>query len=67
MAEVLLRLLTKAGQQIPNPFGSERQYVKPRLGDGAGDSRTLIGDMSKIGGDLRKVAKRELAKASSAK
>ena len=67
MAEVFLRLLTKAGQQIPNPFGSERQYVKPRAGDSAGDARTLTGDMSKIGGDLRNVTKRELAKATSAK
>lgn len=62
MAETLLRFLARAGAGIPSPFLPERQYVRPQRGDAAKDSILINRDMGKIGSDLRKVAKKELAK-----
>lgn len=62
MAAALVRLLAKAGRKIPNPFGFEREYVRPQHGDAAHDAAKMAGDMRTVGNDMRHVAKRELAK-----
>jgi hypothetical protein len=60
MAEAILKMLANAGKALNNPF-SAGEYVKPTRGDVARDTRTVLGDMKKVGADLKKVTKRELA------
>jgi len=62
MTEAILRLLSRAGRSIPSPFNPQSEYRRPQRGDAARDAAHIAGDMKKIGGDLRKVAKKELAK-----
>lgn len=62
MAEAILRLLAKAGRNIPTPFPPERQYIRPKHGDAALDAVKMGSDMRAIAADLARVANRELAK-----
>lgn len=61
MAELLLRVLARAGHAINNPFSMGSEYVRPRHGDMTRDFHRVARDMKTVGSDLRKVAKKELA------
>jgi hypothetical protein len=54
MAEILLRVLYKAGRTINNPFSMGGSYVEPRRGDAQKDIVKIVGDMRQVGQDLRK-------------
>lgn len=60
MAELLLRVLARAGQTIHNPFSMGRSYIKPRPGEINRDFQKVAKDMSSIGKDMKKTAQREL-------
>lgn len=60
MAELILRALARAGRSINNPFAMNQGYVQPRPGDAQRDFSKVVGDMRKVGTDLREVARKEL-------
>lgn len=60
MAEVLLKMLARAGQTIQNPFSMGGDYIRPRRGEIARDLGRVTGDMKSVGKDLKKAAQREL-------
>lgn len=60
MTKVLLRVLSRAGQSIHNPFAVGNSYVIPKRGDAAGDFQAVTRDMKRVGEDLRVVTTREL-------
>lgn len=60
MAELLLRVLARAGQTIQNPFLMGRDYVRPERGEIARDYQKVVKDMSVVSKDLKKTAQREL-------
>lgn len=62
MAELLLRVLARAGQTIYNPFSMGGEYVRPQKGDLARDFGRIAGDMRIVGADLTTVAVREVSK-----
>ena len=60
MAELLLRVLARAGQTIPNPFSTGRDYVRPQRGEIARDFHKVAQDMNMVSKDLKKTVQREL-------
>lgn len=60
MAELLLRMLVRAGETVHNPFSMGHQYVRPQRGDAAKDLQRVTGDMRRVGADLKKTAQDEL-------
>jgi hypothetical protein len=60
----LIRMLTRAGIVVDNPFHARRQYIRPRPGDAKRDFARVAGDMRMVDRDLRRVAKRELKNPS---
>lgn len=60
MAELLMRALARAGRSINNPFAMNQGYVQPRAGDAQRDFGKVMGDMRKVGKDLREVTQKEL-------
>ena len=59
------RVLGRLLDVLPGPDSAEilgRRYVQPRRGDHHKDFRRVIGDMTKIGGDLRNTAAKELSR-----
>ena len=61
MTQLFLRALSKAGRAINNPFAMGGSYVLPKQGDAARDFTKIVGDMRKVGADLKKVAGKALA------
>jgi hypothetical protein len=62
MSKLIFRWLANAGTALQWPMDPGRDYVRPRRGDQARDLDRVVGDMAKIGGDLRKTATNELAR-----
>lgn len=60
MAELLLRALARAGQTMPNPFSTGRDYVRPQRGEIARDFQRVAKDMNTVSKDLDKTVQREL-------
>lgn len=60
MAELLLRVLARAGQTIQNPFSTGRDYVRPQRGEIARDFQKVVKDMNTVNKDLKKTVQREL-------
>ncbi len=60
MAELLFRVLARAGQTVNNPFSMNGGYTLPRPGDSRHDFSKIAADMGKVGSDLRKTARMEL-------
>ena len=61
MAKYLFRALMKAGQVFENPFGMGNPYNIPSRRGARDDFKRVLGDMRKIGNQLRKVTERELS------
>jgi hypothetical protein len=60
MGKRLIRWLSYAGSALALPLGSGSDYVRPRRGDNAADFARMVGDMRKVGNDLRTTAIKEL-------
>ena len=60
MAELLLKMLERAGQAIHNPFAMGRDYVRPQPGEITKDFHRVARDMKAVGGDLKTTVQREL-------
>lgn len=60
MAELLMRALARAGRSINNPFAMNHGYIQPRRGDAQRDFAKVVGDMRKVGKDLKTVTNKEL-------
>ena len=60
MTKYLLRALLKAGQVFENPFKMNSGYMIPSRRDARNDFARVVGDMRKVGADLRSSADKEL-------
>lgn len=60
MSKRLIRWLSHAGAVLSLPLGSRAEYLRPKRGDNARDLAVVVGDMAKVGADLRLTAGKEL-------
>lgn len=60
MSKRFIRWLSFAGAALSAPLGPPAEYVRPRRGDNAQDFAKLVGDMRRVGSDLRQTALKEL-------
>jgi hypothetical protein len=60
MAELLLRILKRAGQTVNNPFAMNDGYTLPKHGEAQLDWQAVSGDFYKVSKELNKVVNREL-------
>lgn len=60
MAELLLRVLKRAGQVVNNPFAMNEGYTLPKRGDAQKDLQRVANDFYAVTKDLNKTANREL-------
>lgn len=61
MAKYLFRALMKAGQVFENPFAMGNHYTVHSRRGARDDFKRVLGDMRKIGNQLRNVTDRELS------